>query len=411
MSKPLHIVMIHDRYQYVGGEDVSTDADVELLREYGHQVTLIEVHNDIIKAYSQFEKLKLFAQTAWNFQVYREMRSQFQKLQPDLVHVQNFFPLFSPSVHAAARSLNIPTVQHLHNFRLGCLNGYLLKDGKICEACVGRNPWRGVVYGCYRQSVIASIAVWAMVSVNRWRRTWTQDVNAFITPSHFAARKLIEMGIPRDRLYVKPYVINPPNNLHDAEHQDIVINSRHRDTVNFLFVGRLSPEKGVINLLKAWAELNRTDWQLNIVGEGDEKLTLQGFVKDFGLTNVQFFGYLPPSKIIEIMQTATAIVVPSQWYETFGRVVVESFACEKPVLASDLGALSELITPEHNGLLISSDRPSDSLSSAWAEKLYWCGTNLEALAILGKNASQTYQELYTRSTNYQQLMEIYASVL
>ncbi|ELS34334.1 MULTISPECIES: glycosyltransferase family 4 protein [Pseudanabaena] len=409
MSKPLHIVMVHDRYQYVGGEDVSTDADVELLREYGHQVTLIEVHNDIIKAFSQFEKLKLFAETAWNFKVYREMQSQFQTLKPDLVHVQNFFPLFSPSVHAAARSLNIPTVQHLHNFRLGCLNGYLLKDGKICEACVGRNPWRGIVYGCYRKSLVASVAVWTMVTVNRWRRTWTQDVNAFITPSHFAAQKLIEIGIPSDLLYVKPYVINPTNhlnNLNHAEHQDIQIEPRSADMINFLFVGRLSPEKGVITLLKAWSELNRTDWQLKIVGEGDQKLILQSFVKDYGLTNVQFLGYLPPSQIAEVMQTATAIVVPSQWYETFGRVVVEAFACGKPVLASEMGALAELITPEYNGFLIPSDR-----LSAWIEKLYWCGTNPEAMRTIGKNAYQTYQELYTRSTNYQQLMAIYGAVL
>lgn len=408
MSKPLHIVMIHDRYQYVGGEDVSTDADVELLREYGHQVTLIEVHNDIIKAFSKFEKLKLFAQTAWNFKVYREMRSQFQQLKPDLVHVQNFFPLFSPSIHAAARSLNIPTVQHLHNFRLGCLNGYLLKDGKICEACVGRNPWRGIVYRCYRQSAIASIAVWAMVTINRWRRTWTQDVNAFITPSHFAAQKFIEIGIPRDRLYVKPYVINPASYTSQMEHSDYF---EYSQRIKFLFVGRLSPEKGIITLLKAWAELNRSDWQLEIIGEGEQKPILEGFVKDYGLTNVRFLGYLPPSQIAEAMQTASAIVVPSQWYETFGRVVVEAFACGKPVLASNLGALSELITPEYNGFLISRDRPSDSLSSAWAAKLYWCGTNPEALARLGKNAFQTYQELYTRSINYQQLMEIYASLL
>ncbi|PZU97687.1 MAG: glycosyltransferase family 1 protein [Pseudanabaena sp.] len=398
MSKPLHIVMIHNRYQYAGGEDISTDADVELLRDYGHQVTLIEVHNDIIKAFSQLDKLRLFAETAWNFKIYREMRSHFQKIKPDLVHVQNFFPLFSPSVHAAARSLNIPTIQHLHNFRLGCLNGYLLRNGRICEACVSHNPWRGVIYGCYRNSALASLAVWAMITVNRWRRTWQEDVSGFITPSHFAANKLQEIGIRGDRLHVKPYVINSPA----CDGSGLKVSNQP----NFLFVGRLSPEKGVLLLLKAWAALNRPDWKLTILGDGAEKLKLEQFVTDLGLENVSFLGYLPPTQIMEVMQSATAIVVPSQWYETFGRVVVEAFACGKPVLASDLGALSELITSEHNGFLIPSDR-----ISAWTEKLHWCGTNPEALAILGKNASQTYQELYTRCINYQQLMDIYGSVL
>jgi glycosyltransferase involved in cell wall biosynthesis len=398
MSKPLHIVMFHNRYQYAGGEDAATKADVEMLREYGHQVTLIEVHNDIIKTYSRFDKLKLFAATAWNFKVYREMRSQFQKLKPDLVHVQNFFPLFSPSIHAAARSLKIPTVQHMHNFRLGCLNGYLFRDGKICEACVGRNPWRGVRYGCYRDSPIASIAVWAMVTFNRWRRTWEQDVDAFITPSHFAAQKFQEMGIPSDRLYVNPNVINPKN-------VEVTL-SLQPENPNFLFVGRLSAEKGLITLLQAWAELNMIDWQLKIIGDGSEKLNLQRFVDEAGLKNVQFLGYLTPLQVEIAIHSATALLVPSQWYETFGRVVVEAFACSKPVLASDLGALSELIISEYNGFLIPCDRINE-----WTEKLYWCGTNPEAMQIMGNKAYKTYQESYTRSANYLQLMKIYDSVL
>jgi glycosyltransferase involved in cell wall biosynthesis len=398
MSKPLHIVMFHNRYQYAGGEDAATKADAELLREYGHEVTLIEVHNDIIKTYSRFDKLKLFVETAWNFKVYREMRSQFQKLKPDLVHVQNFFPLFSPSIHAAARSLKIPTVQHLHNFRLGCLNGYLFREGKICEACVGRNPWRGVGYGCYRDSHIASLAVWAMVTFNRWRHTWEQDVDVFITPSHFASQKLKEMGIPRARLYVNPNVINPKN----VECLPLV----QPEIPNFLFVGRLSSEKGIVTLLQAWAELNMLDWQLKIIGDGSEQSNLQRFVDEMKLKNVQFLGYLTPLQVTIAMQSCTAIVVPSQCYETFGRVVVEAFACGKPVLASDLGALSELITSEHNGFLISGYHINE-----WTEKLYWCGTNPEAMQIMGNKAYKTYQESYTRSTNYHQLMKIYDSVL
>lgn len=398
MSKPLHIVMFHNRYQYAGGEDAATKADVEMLREYGHRVTLIEVHNDIIKTYSKFDKFKLFVETVWSFKVYREMRSQLQKLKPDLVHVQNFFPLFSPSIHAAARSLKIPTVQHLHNFRLGCLNGYLFREGKICEACVGRNPWRGVGYGCYRDSPIASLAVWSMVTFHRWRRTWQKDVDAFITPSHFAAAKLKQIGIRSDRLYVNPNVIN----LVDVE----VLPFVQPENPNFLFVGRLSAEKGIMTLLQAWAKLNMLDWQLKIIGDGSEQSNLQRFVDDMKLKNVQFLGYLTPSQVTISMRSATAIVVPSQWYETFGRVVVEAFACGKPVIASDLGALSELITSEYNGFLIPCDR-----ISAWTEKLHWCGINPEAMQTLGKNAYQTYQELYTRSANYHQLMKIYGSVL
>jgi glycosyltransferase involved in cell wall biosynthesis len=311
--------------------------------------------------------------------------------------VQNFFPLFSPSVHAAARSLNIPTIQHLHNFRLGCLNGYLLRDGMICEACVGKNPWRGVRFGCYRASRIASLAVWAMLTVNRWRRTWWHDVDAFITPSYFAAQKLKEIGIAGDRLHVKPSAI-------DAVNPQGIPSSQLAPL--FVFVGRLSAEKGILTLLQSWIELNQEDWQLKIIGEGAEKSNLEHFIEQAGLKNVQLLGYLSPAGVTEIMQSATALVLPSQWYETFGRVAIEAFACGKPVLASNLGALSELICSERNGFLIPHDR-----ISAWTERLLWCGTHPHEMEILGKNAYKTYQELYTRSANYQKLIEIYDRVL
>jgi glycosyltransferase involved in cell wall biosynthesis len=416
MSKLLHIVMLHNRYQYAGGEDVAMGADIELLREYGHRVTLIEFDNEIIKQYSKLDKLKLFAETAWNFRVYREIRSQLQALRPDLVHVQNFFPLFSPSVHAAARSLNIPTIQHLHNFRLGCLNGYLLRDGKVCESCVGKNPWRGVVHKCYRDSRIASLAVWGMLTLNRWRRTWWRDVDSFITPSNFAAAKLKEIGIPSDRLYVKPNLVNLKDDAtsllespaQDAEPKALSVTNLRGICTSpvFLFIGRLSAQKGLNTLLQAWADLNMADWQLKIVGEGAERLNLEQFADRAGLKNIEFLGYLTPPEITSVMRSAVALVVPSQSYETFGLVAIEAFARGKPVLASDLGALSELVSSGHNGFLI----PHDQVS-AWTELLLWCGTHDQEMQNMGANAYLTYQQIYTRSANYQKLMAIYDRVL
>jgi len=389
--------MLHNRYQYAGGEDVATDLDVSLLRQFGHEVTLWELDNDRIKQFSTIELAGLFANTVWNREIYQQVRSKLQSIRPDLLHVQNFFPLFSPSVHAAARSLGIPTIQHIHNFRLGCLNGYLLRDNLICEACVGKNPWRGVWHRCYRNSIAASISVWSMLTFNRWRRTWWRDVDAFITPSLFAAEKLAQIGIPRSRIHLKPSVINDP---------DISALIPLPNPPIFLFVGRLSPEKGLILLLQAWVKLNQPDWRLQIIGDGLQKAELEKFIQIHNLTNVRFLGRMTGSEVMAAMRLVTLIVVPSQWYETFGRVVVEAFACGRGVLASDLGALSELVQSGHNGWLIPHDR-----IDAWVERLQWAGTHPQEMSQIGRQARQDYESLHGIKANFDRLSQIYQSVL
>lgn len=394
----LRILMLHNRYQYTGGEDASTEADIQILHQARHQVTLVEEHNTRIEKFSYQEKLQLLFASAWNPKTYQLLRSQIQTLEPDLLHVQNFFPLFSPSVHAAAKSLDVPTVQHLHNFRLGCLNSYFFREGKVCEACLGRNPWRGLVYRCYRDSLPASLGVWNMITFNRYRKTWLKDVDAFITPSQFAANKLIEIGIPGDRLYVKPNVT--PDPLADTPIPSLP------SQPTFLFIGRLSPEKGVSLLLKAWEILAEDEWQLNIIGDGPQRPTLEQYASDRQLTNVYFQGYQPVNKVFEAIQQSTAIIVPSQWYETFGRVVIEAFACGRSVIVSSLGALAELVEEGKTGLLV----PHDDIN-AWAERLRWGGNHLLEMAHMGQQCRQAYLQKYTSAVNYQQTMNIYRRIL
>ncbi len=390
--------MIHNRYQYAGGEDASTKAEIDLLRQNKHKVTLLEDSNERIEKFSTLEKLELFFTAAWNNKSYQQLRLQLQQLKPDLLHVQNFFPLFSPSIHAAAKSLDIPTIQHLRNFRLGCLNAYLFRKGKICEACIGKNPWRGLVYRCYRGSLPASLGVWNMITYNRWRGTWLKDVDAFITPSQFAAKKLIEIGISSDRLYVKPNITPDP-----LVGQSI---PPLPDRPTFLYIGRLSPEKGIITLLKAWEKLARSQWQLEIVGDGAQRQELEQLKSDRQLNNVNFRGYQPSQKVWEAIKQATAIIVPSQWYETFGRVVIEAFACGRGVLVSNLGALSELVKEGETGFLIS---PDDI--DAWVEKIEWSGNNYIEMTRIGQQCRQVYLQQYTPEVNYQKTIEIYRQVL
>jgi len=392
------VLMLHNYYQHAGGEDVSMAAEIAILRQAGHQVELMQWHNDAIKTMSRREKLNLFWQTVWNPDSKQQVRQALKDLNADLLHVQNFFPLISPSVYSAAKSLDIPVVQHLRNFRLGCLNVYLYREGQVCEACVGRNPWRGVLYRCYRDSLPASLGVWQMVTAHRLRRTWHREVDAFITPSQFAADKLIEIGLPAEKLHVKP------NFLPDPLTNDQIPPLPEIPT--FLLIGRLSPEKGVLQLLQAWAALRQPDWQLWIVGEGPQRPDLEKFCQEQALQNVHFWGYRPPAEMLKILQKSTLLVMPSRWYETFGRVVVEAFACGRPAIVSDLGAIAELVTNGTNGFKVEYDNVQ-----AWVDTLRWCGEHPQSLVEMGHQARQDYLKNYTPEVNYQRLMEIYTTVL
>lgn len=391
--------MLHNRYQYLGGEDVSTLAEVDTLRRYGHFVRLAERTNDDIKDFSVLQKIDLFLSSAWSPRSAGWLRSELKELSSlDLLHVQNFFPLFSPSVHQVAKKKGIPTVQHLRNFRLGCLNAYLFREGRVCEVCVGHNPWQGVRHRCYRQSLAASLGVWQMITFNRLRRTWYRDVDAFITPSQFAANKLVEIGIPEERLYVKP------NFLPDPLINQQVLPLPQRPT--FLYLGRLSPEKGLLTVLKAWQQLSQSDWQLLVVGDGAQRIELENFCVEKQLVGVSFLGYQAKSAVVQLIRQATAVLVPSLWYETFGRVVVEAFACGRPVLVSDLGALTELVEEGKTGFRVKPGAVDD-----WQEKLQWSADNPMQLMRMGQMARRVYLAKYTPEINYKYLMEIYNRVL
>lgn len=373
-------------------------AEINLLRQAGHQVTLFTRDNQEIDHYSFSQTLQLPLKTIWNAASYHDVRQKLQMEQSQLLHVQNFFPLFSPAVHGAARSLDIPTIQHLRNFRLGCLNPWLRRQNTICRDCVGKNPWRGVMYRCYRQSLPASLALWGMVTWHRWSRTWHYLVDGFIAPSRFAAELLSQMGIPGDRLYVKPNTTADPFAGHPP--------SPLPPSPRFLFIGRLSAEKGLDILLRAWAELPVSDWALEILGDGPDRDRLQHYVQEQQLQGVTFHGHQPQPILRHWMEQATAVIIPSQGYETFGRTVIEAYAHGRSVLASDLGALPELMIEGETGFLV---EPANIF--AWKERILWAGEHLTDMETMGRRSRQVYLQHYRPEVNYQQLIEIYGRVL
>jgi glycosyltransferase involved in cell wall biosynthesis len=387
--------LLHNRYQTRGGEDQVFEAEAALLRQRGIEVTAIAADNDAISEYGPLRKLLLAWRAAYSRPLAARAWKPFQgKPLADVVHVHNFFPLLTPAVHTVARELGAATVQHLHNYRLGCAAAVLMRGGRVCEDCLPRSTLPALVHRCYRGSLIGTLAVTRMIATNRNRGTWQRDVDVFVALTEFGRRKFIAMGVPADRIVVKPNFLADPALPAGAP-------SASRSIV---FAGRLSPEKGVHVLLRAWARARKpAGAALQILGQGPEESALKALAGELGVeSSVQFLGLRPRAESLAATAQARALALPSVWYEGFPLVLIEAMALGRPVVASDLGALSELVLPEQTGLLF---RAGD------AEALGAC---LERTLVTdraadrwGAAARERYALLYTPERNFDLLMGIY----
>ncbi|WP_414584573.1 glycosyltransferase [Scytonema sp. PCC 10023] len=391
----MKILIAHNRYQYAGGEDVVVQAERTLLKSYGHDVLLWEVNNDSIVGIQG--KIKAALSVVYSPTTRKLIKEKFSHFRPDIVHVHNFFPLISPAVYDACRDVNIPVVQTLHNYRLGCPKAMPLRDGKICEECIGKVvPLSGVLHRCYRGSSIQSAGVATMLAFHRFRGTWQNRVDAYISLTNFHKDKMVQAGLPKDKIYVKPNFVVAPKFQSET--------SRAKSYA--LFVGRLSEEKGLATLIDAYAQ-GHLSIPLKIVGEGPMIEALREQVETRGLGEaIAFLGRQNKETVLQLMHNAKFLVFPSIWYEGFPLTIAEAFACGLPVIASKLGSMAEIVEDGVNGLHFEVGNAQDL-----ANKINWATTHPEAIDAMGKNALSTYKAKYTPEANYQQLIEIYKQVI
>lgn len=317
----MRILLVHNYYQHRSGEEVVFDAEAKLLEARGHIVTRFTRHNDAVGGMG---RLALACATVWNRAAYQEIRVLLRQKRPDIVHFHNTLPLISPAAYYATRAEGVPVVQTLHNYRLVCPNALLFRDGHVCEDCMGKFvPWPGVVHACYRNSRVASGAIATMLSVHRGMRTWTRMVNVYVALSEFAREKFIRGGLPTEKVVVKPNFV------------DLDPGVGERKGGYALYVGRLSPEKGLDTLLAAWQRV-AGKVPLKIVGDGPLADRVASAAREIG--DVQWLGQQSRDKVLALMRNAFALIVPSVWYETFALVVAEAYAVGLPVIASRLGA-------------------------------------------------------------------------
>lgn len=384
--------MAHCRYRMRGGEDASCDAEVELLRSRGVIVSTYLRDSREIDGYGPVERLLLSKESVWSSRSRRDVADLIGSERPDVAHFQNTFPLISPSAFAACRGAGVPVVVSLRNYRLVCLKATLLRDGRPCHACVGRSvPWPAIAHACYQGSRARTAVVAAGHVAHGLRGTWRGEVDVFVVNSPFSKRWLVAGGLPADRMVVKPNFCADPGEPAPLAPRGPA-----------LFVGRLSEEKGVDDLVRAVSLLKR-GLQVRIVGDGPEKARLEALVKVLGLASrVTFAGYKPASEVLGEIGAASCVVLPSRCYETFGRTVVEAFACGRSAVVASGSAPADLVTEGETGAIFERG-DAESLAAA-LERLYQDEAKLTAM---GRAARACYLSRYTPEENFRLLMGIY----
>ena len=389
----MKILLVHNSYQQPGGEDVIFEQEGQMLKNAGHDVVLYRRSNWESQAYPGIQKIVLAKGALWASDSRRDLVRLLREEKPEIVHVHNTFMMISPSIYSACHEANVPVVQTLHNYRLLCPAATLFREGKVCEECVGGSLWPSVKYGCYRDSRPTTAVVAMMLTTHRLLGTWERQVTCYVALTEFSRSKFVEGGLPAEKIFVKPNFVSP----------DPYARTGNGDYA--LFVGRLSPEKRVTTVLAAWKRLPPSI-PMKVIGGGPDRAQLEAQAAEGGLTNVKFLGHLPREQTLAAINNARFLVFSSEWYENFPVTIAEAFACRTPVVASNIGAMKEIVSDGRTGLLFSTGDPEDL-----SQKVAWAWSHPDEIRVMGIEARREYESKYTAEKNYTMLMEIYQRAL
>ncbi|PKV76164.1 glycosyltransferase family 4 protein [Pontibacter ramchanderi] len=386
----MRILTIHNFYKQAGGEDTVFHAEAALLEQYGHQVEKLTFSNKEVNSLP--EKLKAAVGVVYNAGSAKIVEQRIKAFGPDVIHVHNFFPLLSPAVFYVAHRLRIPVVMTLHNYRLVCPSALLYYKGKIQTENLHKTfPLGAIRDKVYRDSAVQTASVVLTTGIHKVLRTWERKVDKFIALTPGAARlfKDSSLKLRPEQLAVKPNFT-----------EDLGIGTNQREEY-MLYVGRLTPEKGIETLLRAHAE---QPFPLKIVGDGP----LRALVEAHAAQNptLEYLGYLKRDDALELIKSAKGLIFSSEWLETFGMTIIEAFSTGTPVVAAKIGGAEQLVEHGINGLHYTPGNAAEL-----AEKVQKLLTEPQLAADLGRAARQTYEDRYTPEVNYHQLVAIYQEAI
>jgi glycosyltransferase involved in cell wall biosynthesis len=384
------ILIIHNKYKQKGGEDQVVENEYKLLKKNGNEVEVIYFTNENIKE-NMFSKIQTFKNGIYNTTSKKIVKEEIDKFQPDIIHIHNFFPIASPSIFFLANKMKIPIVMTLHNYRLICPNALLLKENDTCEVCINKTfPIDGVLNRCYRNSFLQTFALASIVSIHKILNTWKTKIDKYIVLTNFARDKFLSSSlfIKEDKFVVK------------ANFSDDFGFSYEKDDY-YIFIGRLSKEKGIKVLLEAFKKIDK---KVLIIGDGELNDEVKRYSEKY--KNIIYLGFRDHNFIIQKLKKAKALIFPSIWYEGFPMVIVEALSTATPAICSNIGGPKEIVKDLQCGLHFEKGNINDLI-----DKINNFENDLEFQKKLIINSRKEYEEHYTEEINYKKLMEIYQDVI
>jgi len=387
----MRILILHNRYKFAGGEEAVVYSEAELLRQHGHYVRLFELSNESLDKFSFLRKLMLPARSIWSYQAYRQTRSIIREEKIDIAHVHNTFFLLSPSVYYACRRENVPVIQTLHNYRFLCPLATLYRDGKVCRECLDQGLGMSIKYKCGSKPMVWTLTMLCVLKLHYMNNTFKKMIDTYIALSNFTKEQFMQAGFDAGKIKVKPNFISFDPGF-SSEKEDFA-----------LCVGRFSPEKGIDLLIEAWKKIDFLP--LKIIGSGDDYRRLKQYAEKNSL-KIEFLGQRTNNEVIDCIKRSLFVILPSRCNENFPRIIVESFACGVPVIASNRGALAEIVENNKTGLLFDPENTDDL-----AGKVSLLFRNRELIKVMSNNARREFENKYTAERNYEMLISIYKDTI
>jgi len=399
MEKTYRVLIVHNEYQYAGGEDTVVRQDADLLKKHGHSVFFYIRRNEELRDASIGKKLLLPFTTFFSLRTYREIREMINREHIDIMHVHNTLPLVSYSCYFAAKKEKIRLIQTIHNFRIVCPNALFYRDGHICEDCLKKGLFQGVMHGCYRGSKAQTLIVAFMLKIHRMLGTF-QKPDAYIALTEFNKERISSI-VSREKIYVKPNYLEVELNRAKGDKENAKPHSY------FIYAARLERVKGIFVLLEAFhkweMESGRLIPKLILLGTGPDEEEVKEYIEHNHMESVVCLGFTAHDKAIEWIRNAKAVLYPSLWYEGFPMTIVESFACSTPVIASDTPNLSEKIKDGENGFLFQTGDATD----LYRKLCIFAALSEEEIKRMKKQARKTYEQFFVEEVVYEKMMEIY----
>jgi glycosyltransferase involved in cell wall biosynthesis len=382
----MRVLLIHTYYLQKGGEDKLFEQEHALLSETEQVRTLAFKNKSGIAGALQF----LFS--IWNLAAARRLKKEIAENRPDVVHLHNTHFAIGPIAIRVAKKAGIPVVLTLHNYRLLCPSATLSINGTLFTDSVNASfPWKAVRKKVYRNSALQTFWLAFIIWFHKKAGTWRM-IDKYILLTGFAKSLFIHssFGVDAERFVIK------------SNFKDPAADYPARKKGHFLFVGRLSPEKGIKVLLDAFC---RSNFELHIAGDGPLK---QDVLDAIGSSKkIRLLGNLDKENVELAMKECTALVFPSVWYEGMPMTIIEAFSAGTPVIAGNLGAMASLIIHGYNGLHYEAAN-ADALAKRLND---WQNMTYQEQDAYRRNALNTYDTHYTPEQNKKLLLNIYQNLL